>query len=290
MCSFFGHVFIQESETTPARSPGEFFTHHPLLHMQGVPITIKDMRDLSLDGVTPTAVTPDPDREQRPIRVVIIDDHPAIRQALDDTVGTQADMEMCGKASSARDGLHMVREEEPDVVVTDIALGDAHGLEVVEHIHEHLEDTKVVVFSVYQESAYAERAIHAGALSYVMKSAPTDELVAAIRNVDRGEVHVSRRMAGQLLGKLVRQRRDRLDVAIDELTPRERTVFELLGDGFSMRGIIESLGLDRKTVETYRRRAREKLGFKDNEAMLQSAVRWMCHQNHTLDLSSENGL
>lgn len=253
-------------------------------------IKIKHMNDLSLNGATPVATMPNPAREQHSIRVVIIDDHPAIRQAFEDTVSTQVDLELCGKASSARDGLHLVREEQPDVVVTDIALGDAHGLEVVEHIREHHEEIKVVVFSVYDENAYAERAIHAGAFAYVMKSAPTDQLVTAIRNVERGEVHVSHRMAGQLLGKLVRNRRDRLGVAIEDLTTRERTVFELLGDGLSMKGIIDYLDLNRKTVETYRRRVREKLNFEDNEDMLQSAVQWMCHQNNTLDVSSGNGV
>ncbi len=221
------------------------------------------------------------------IRVLVIDDHPAIRQALEDTLAGQDDMTFCGEASSAHEGLRMVRKEQPDVVITDISLGDAHGLDLVQRISAWFPDMRIVVFSVYDENLYAERAIRAGALSYLMKNEPTSSLVAAIRSAYRREVYLSRRMASRILGKVVQQQRHRLGASLDELTERERMVFELLGEGSSMHEIMERLDLNRKTVETYRRRTREKLDFDTNEELLQYAVQWKYRRTHALDAADE---
>lgn len=231
--------------------------------------------------------------EGRPIRVLAIDDHPAIRQAVQSAVSGREDMEFCGGADSAHKGLRMVEKRHPDVVVADIALGDAHGLEVVEHIRERYPETQVVVFSIYDEELYAERAIRMGALSYLMKSEPTSSLIEAIRRAHRGEVYLSRRMASRILGKIVRQQRNQVGTSVDDLTQRERDVFELLGKGHNMQEIVERLNLNRKTIETYRRRAREKLGFNTTEELLQYAVQWAYRKAHASDLlergSSEEG-
>lgn len=222
--------------------------------------------------------------EGRPIRVLVIDDHPAILQAVQSAVSGREDIEYCGGADSAREGLRMVEQQHPDVVVADVALGDAHGLEVVEHIRERYPDTQVVVFSIYDEELYAERAIRMGALSYLMKSEPTSSLIKAIRRAHRGEVYLSRRMASRILGKIVRQQRNQVGASVDDLTERERDVFELLGEGHNMQEIVKRLNLNRKTVETYRRRAREKLGFNTTEELLQYAVQWTHRKAHTSDL------
>lgn len=222
--------------------------------------------------------------ESGSIRVLVIDDHPAIRQAIRDTVSGQEGMGLCGEADSAHKGLRMVEEQRPDVVITDISLGDAHGLDVVKHIRECYTETQVVVFSIYDEDLYAERAIRLGALSYLMKSEPTSSLVEAIQRAHRGEVYLSRRMASQILGKIVRQQRQQVGASVSELTNRERDVFEMLGEGHSMQDIMKRLDLNRKTVETYRRRAREKLGFDTTEELLQYAVQWAYRKGHELDI------
>ena len=215
------------------------------------------------------------------IRVLIVDDHPAVCEALADTMHTRPDLHLCGQTQSASEGFRLVGATHPDVAIIDISLEDAHGLDLVQNIRAQFPDVQVVVFSMYDESAYAERAIRAGALGYVMKSEPTQSVVEAIRCVMRGEVYLSRRMASRILSKVVKGRGQNLGFAIDELTDREMAVFQMLGQGHNVEDIADRLNLSRKTVETYRRRAKEKLGFDTVAELLQYAVQWTYGQART---------
>ena len=209
------------------------------------------------------------------IRVLIVDDHPAIREALADTLSTKMDMEFAGEAASAGEALSLIEKVKPDVAVVDISLKDAHGLDLVQNIRIQFPDVQVIVFSMYDESAYAERAIRAGALGYVMKNAPTQSVVEALRCAIRGEVYLSRQMASRILTKVVRGRSTQtLRFSVDDLTDREMAVFQMLGQGHGVDEIADRLSLSRKTVETYRRRAKEKLGFDSVSELLQHAIHW----------------
>ena len=128
-------------------------------------------------------------------RVLILDDHPAIRYALFETLSSQPDLVISAQCASADEAFDAVAKEEPDVAVVDIALGDAHGLDLVQRLHALYPDVRVVVFSMYDEAIYAERALRAGAMGYLMKSESPDQVVEAIRWVRRGEIFLSRRMA-----------------------------------------------------------------------------------------------
>ncbi len=209
---------------------------------------------------------------QAPIRIFVVDDHPAIQEALAATVGSESDLKLVGSARTAAEGMQRIRELRPDVVVVDISLEDAHGLDLVHQIRVELPETQIVVFSMYDEVAYAERAIRVGAMGYVMKSESTQSVVEAIRTVMQGEVYLSHRMASRILSKVVRGRSGQL--SLDTLTDREMAVFQLLGQGYSIEEIMQRLNLSRKTVETYRRRAKEKLGFSSVSELLQFAVQW----------------
>ena len=127
---------------------------------------------------------------------------------------------------------------------------------------------------MYDEMVYAERAIQAGASGYLMKDQPTEELIEAIRVVDQGEVFLSRDMASQILNKVARGESSEPSFPIEEFTDRELAVFQMLGEGCSIEEIQNRLNLARKTVETYRRRAKEKLGFESVSKLLQFAVQW----------------
>jgi len=208
------------------------------------------------------------------IHVFLVDDHPAIREALADTIDGTMDMEVCGQASSSDEAFRMIEQLEPDVAIVDISLNDAHGLDLVQNVRAQYPDVKMVVFSMYDENVYAERAIRAGASGYLMKSEPTKNVIEAIRSVDRGEVYLSRRMASRILNKVAMGRSTEPSFAIDELTDREMAVFQMLGQGYSVQDIQERLSLSRKTIETYRRRAKEKLGFDTVSELLQYAVQW----------------
>jgi DNA-binding NarL/FixJ family response regulator len=208
------------------------------------------------------------------IRVFLVDDHPAIREAVADTIDGTMDMEVCGQASASDEAFRMIEELEPDVAIVDISLNDAHGLDLVQNVRAQYPEVKMVVFSMYDENVYAERAIRAGASGYLMKSEPTKSVIEAIRSVDRGEVYLSRRMASRILNKVAMGRSSEPSFAIDELTDREMAVFQMLGQGFSVQDIQDRLSLSRKTIETYRRRAKEKLGFDTVSELLQYAVQW----------------
>lgn len=207
-------------------------------------------------------------------RVFVIDDHPAIREALATTINSKVDMRLIGESGSAHQALRQIERNVPDVVIVDISLDDAHGLDLVDEIRERFPNVRIIVFSMYDESVYAERAIRAGASGYIMKSEPTQNVVNAIQSVSDGEVYLSRRMSSRILSKVIRQQDYQLGSATEKLTDREMTVFRMLGEGHSVRDIAGDLDLSRKTIETYRRRAKEKLGFETVAELLQYAVQW----------------
>jgi DNA-binding NarL/FixJ family response regulator len=208
------------------------------------------------------------------IRVMIVDDHPAIRDAIKDTISLKMDMEVVGEADSSYEAFQLIQKFSPDVAIVDISLTDGHGLDLVQNVRIQYPDVVVIVFSMYDESVYAERAIRAGASSYLMKSESTQTVVEAIRTVMRGEIYLSRQMASRILSKVAVGRSSTPGFAIDELTDREMSVFQMLGQGHSVEEITDRLSLSRKTVETYRRRAKEKLGFDTVAELLQYAVQW----------------
>ena len=223
-------------------------------------------------------VSPSEPRDLRPIRVVAIDDHPAIREAIADTVRAQHGMELCGLAGSAADAFDLVRDTDPDVAVIDISLGDAHGLDLVQNLRAQFPRLQVIVFSMYDEEVYAERALRAGARGYLMKSEPTQSVADAIRAAAAGEIYLNRRAASRILQKVAgaggHGEGPGGEPGLEELTDREMAVFQMLGQGRPTEDIAERLNLSRKTVETYRRRAKEKLGFDTVTELLQFAIRW----------------
>jgi DNA-binding NarL/FixJ family response regulator len=208
------------------------------------------------------------------IRVYLVDDHPAIREAIRDTIEATIDMEICGETSSSDDAFREIEDLDPDVAVVDISLNDAHGLDLVQNVRSQYPDVRTIVFSMYDENVYAERAIRAGASGYLMKSEPTRNIVEAVRCAHEGEVYLSRKMSSRILNKVAMGRTAEPSFAIDELTDREMAVFQMLGQGYSVQEIQDRLSLSRKTIETYRRRAKEKLGFDTVSELLQYAVQW----------------
>ena len=214
-------------------------------------------------------------------RVLVVDDHPAIRDALAAVITDSSDLVLCAEAESSEQVFRAVERLSPEVAVVDIALPDAHGLDLIANLLARYPSMRVVVFSVYDERIYAERAIRAGALGYVMKHEPVHEVLEAIRCVARGEVYLSRAMASRIVSKASLRRPSRPSAPTDLLTDREIAVLQLLGEGNSVESIAERLHLSRKTVETHRRNAKEKLGFDSVSELLLFAVRWTDAQNRS---------
>lgn len=208
-------------------------------------------------------------------RILIVDDHPAVRYALIQSVNYQPDLHVCGEAGSGTQALTLIDEVRPDLVIVDLSLPDIQGHCLVEQIHHLYPDLLILVYSMYDERVFAERLLGAGASGYVMKNAPTSVVIEAIRTVMQGEVYVSKEESKRLLNKLSVKKKESPShrEAPKELTEREKEIFEMLGDGASIPEIAQKLGLHRKTVEAYRRQAKNKLGLKSVSSLIQFAVK-----------------
>ena len=189
------------------------------------------------------------------------------------TIRDAIDLQLCGQAETAAAAMRLIEKNRPDVAIVDISLADAHGLDLVQRIREAYPDVQVLIYSMYDELAYAERAIHVGALGYLAKSEPTRLIIEAIRSVVKGEVYLSRKMTSRILGKVVREQQS--GFLVGKLTEREMAIFEQMGLGLNIGEIADTLHLSRKTVETYRRRVKEKLGLDSVSALMQYAIQWM---------------
>jgi DNA-binding NarL/FixJ family response regulator len=207
-------------------------------------------------------------------KVLIVDDHPAVREALALRIGRQSDMEVCGEAADLVDALRLLADVSPDVAVVDISLKTSNGLDLIKRIKDRYDNVRILVWSMHSESLYAERALRAGALGYINKDQATDRIVEAIRRVLAGKVWLSDMMAERLLQRTVGA--DEVEHSpIDALADRELEVFRLIGQGAKTTEIAERLHLSVKTVETYRDRIRQKLDLSDGTKLAQYATQWV---------------
>jgi DNA-binding NarL/FixJ family response regulator len=205
-------------------------------------------------------------------RVVVVDDHPVVRVGMSQLINHEPDMTVCGEADGAERAMQLVEEHRPDVAIVDIRLNDGDGLELTRHIVEHYPDTKVLVVSGYDETAYAEEALHAGAVGYIEKLEAIDLLIQGIRHVLSGEVFLSAHISDRVL----RHAAEGSDVStiapVERLSPRESQIFELMGQGHTTRQIAEKLGISTKTVETYRDNIKSKMGISNVNELIRRAV------------------
>lgn len=208
------------------------------------------------------------------ISVFFVEDHPAVVEAIKARVEETLDIEVCGTTGSTTEAFRQIETLEPDVVVVDISLEDGHGLDLIQNVQAQYPEIQMIVYSMYDETVYAERALRMGASGYLMKSEPPQELISGIRAVSEGEVYLSDQTSSRVLNKAVRGEEAEAGGPIDELTDRELAVFQMLGEGYNLEEIQDRLNIARKTVEAYRRRAKEKLGFDSVAELLEYAVQW----------------
>lgn len=213
--------------------------------------------------------------------ILIVDDHPAILEAVSAAVEREEDMRVGNAVGTAEEVREFLTGYSFDVLIVDISFGEETGLTLIENVLDQRPETKVLVYSMFEEGRYAGRALRAGARGYVHKSAPTEEVVRAIRRIERGEISLSPNVTSQILGNVIRNRKYGA-APTEQFTDRELTVFKMIGSGQSVPDIADRLDLSRKTVETYRRRAKEKLGYETVDELLQFAVEW-CGQQTTPD-------
>jgi DNA-binding NarL/FixJ family response regulator len=209
-------------------------------------------------------------------RVLIVDDHPAVREALALRIDRQSDLEVCGEAADLSEALRLLAETKPDVAVIDITLKTANGIDLIKRIKDRNDHVRILVWSMHSEALYAERALRAGALGYVNKDQATDRIVEAIRRVLAGKVYLSEAMTERMLQRAVGGAREEIMRSpLDVLADRELEVFRLIGEGVKTAEIAERLRLSVKTVETYRDRIRQKLDLSDGTKLAHYATQWV---------------
>lgn len=209
-------------------------------------------------------------------RVLIVDDHPAVREALALRIGRQRDLEVCGEAADTNEALRLVAETQPDLAVIDISLKTGNGIDLIKRLKDRNNHVRIVVWSMHSESLYAERALHAGALGYVNKDQATDTIVEAIRRVLEGKVWLSEAMAERMLQRAVGvSGQAGTRSLVETLADRELEVFRLIGQGVKTAEIAKRLHLSVKTVETYRDRIRQKLELHDGTKLAHYATQWV---------------
>jgi DNA-binding NarL/FixJ family response regulator len=215
-------------------------------------------------------------KRKKRARVLIVDDHPAVREALALRIGRQPDLEVSGEAADVSEALRLLAETRPDVAVVDITLKGGDGIDLIKRIRDRNGHVRILVWSMHSESLYAERALRNGALGYINKDQATDQIVEAIRRVLAGKVWLSEAMAERLLQRAVGAGRPAATRSpLDALADRELEVFRLIGQGVKTAAIAKRLHLSVKTVETYRDRIRQKLDLDDGTKLAHYATQWV---------------
>jgi len=206
-------------------------------------------------------------------RVLIVDDHPIVRQGLAQLIDQERDLHVCGQAEDAHEAMQAIRTLKPDMVIVDISLKDTSGMELIKDLKVQRADLPILTLSMHDESVYAERSLRAGARGYIMKQEATEKVITAIRRVLAGEVYVSDTVATRMVSKLATGTVSASP--LESLSDRELEVFRLIGEGNATRQIAEKLHLSVKTIETYRAHIKEKLGFKDANELFRAAIEWV---------------
>jgi DNA-binding NarL/FixJ family response regulator len=207
-------------------------------------------------------------------RIVVVDDHPIVRQGLALLINRESDLMVCGEAEDATGAMHVLASARPDVLIVDISLNGPDGLDLLKNIRTTHRTLPVLILSMHDESIYAERALRAGANGYIMKQEATERVLVALRRILGGEIYVSDRVAGKMLKHYITGSGTLRNSTIADLSDRELEVFRLIGDGHGTRQIAKELHLSVKTVESYQAHIKEKLSLRSSRELMQHAIQW----------------
>jgi DNA-binding NarL/FixJ family response regulator len=208
-------------------------------------------------------------------RVLIVDDHPVLREGLKMVINQQPDLVVCGEAADAPQAMKAVGALKPDIVLVDLSLVGSSGLELVKDIKAQYPGVPTLVLSLHDEALYAERVVRAGARGYIMKRSPSSELLNALRDVLNGKVYLSENMASRLMKQMFGHHETKPERNfIETLSDRELEVFQLIGEGHGTSDIAQRLRLSMKTVSCYRQNIKNKLQLKDATELVQHAIHW----------------
>jgi len=208
-------------------------------------------------------------------RVLIVDDHPVVREGLGIRIARQPALELCGEASSVAEALAQLDVLNPDVAIIDISLGEGDGLDLIRRIRTRGARVRVLVWSMYPETLYAERALHAGAMGYINKQEATSRIIEAIWCVLEGRLYLSASMADRMLLRVAAGAPTPGSSRFESLSDRELEAFRLIGKGLMTAEVADAMTLSVHTVETYRSRIKAKLKLRTAAELAQAAAQWV---------------
>ncbi len=212
--------------------------------------------------------------KRRVRRVLIVDDHPIVRQGLRRIMENEEDLIVCGEAETARDARTAIKELNPDVMIADISLKQSDGIELVRDVRAHYPQLPILVLSMHDETIYAERMLSAGANGYIMKQAASDQFLVSLRRVLDGGIYVSEAVGNNMIQKFAAGGSYISSNPIDRLSNRELQILHMIGKGMSTRETAQALNLSIKTVESHRQRIKRKLNLNTGTQLVQYAVNW----------------
>jgi DNA-binding NarL/FixJ family response regulator len=220
-----------------------------------------------------------PGRHPVKTRILVVDEHPLLRHGIIAFINCQPDMVVCGEAGCIPSAKTKLAECEPHLLVIGLRLGTGDSLEFVKALKARHPGLRIIVYSAFEETIFAERALRAGANGYLMKKAVKEEMLAAIRDVLRGQIYVSRDLALSAFQKSLetpeQNRASRNVPAIDILSDREMHVFQLIGSGLGTKKIAHALNLSVKTIETHRDNIKRKLGLSSGRELVERAIKYI---------------
>jgi DNA-binding NarL/FixJ family response regulator len=190
-------------------------------------------------------------------KVFLVDDHPIVRNGIAHIINGEPDLQVVGQAGSSREAIDGIKAAMPDITLLDISMSDADGINLAKELLAHLPNLAILMFSMHDETMYAERCLRVGARGYVMKQEPPATLLGAIRHILDGEVYLSPRMSKTSLQRMSQGKKAHL-TPMERLTSRELEVFRMIGGGDSVHVIAAKLSLSNKTVEAHREHIKEK--------------------------------
>jgi DNA-binding NarL/FixJ family response regulator len=208
------------------------------------------------------------------LKVLLVDDHPITRQGMKALVNQQQNLEVVGEADNAPYAIELVSKLQPDLAIVDIALKTTNGIELTKNIKVQAPNLPVLIVSMHDEGLYAERALRAGAMGYLMKQEASEKIIAAITRLLQGEIYLSDKIKEKMLHRFVNKKGDNMVFSIDTLSDREMEVFQLIGNGYSTRQIAQKLNLSSKTIDSYREHLKLKLNLDSGAELVRHAIQW----------------
>ncbi len=211
----------------------------------------------------------------RKSRILVVDDHPLLREGVMQLINRQSDLSACAEASSLDEAQAVLDKNAPDLILLDLRLGGGDVLEFIKSSRTRFPKVRILILSQHDEPLYAERTLRAGASGYVIKEEAPGEVLTAIRLVLAGEVYISRKIAALVLQRMVQAGQPDGPTRLEDLTDREFTIYQLIGSGLTSREIAQELGLSVKTIETHRENIKHKRGLSNATELVHDATEWV---------------